>query len=82
MTDPAKPVHRPSRRISDLSVIAPLIGFFLLIPPFIGLFASEQKVFGAPLILLYLFGVWLGLIVAAAALSRALRQHDAGREKP
>ena len=67
---------RPSRRLSDVAVIAPMLGFVLLIPPVIGLFATDATVFGAPLVLVYLFGVWLGLIAVAAVLSRRLaRKH-------
>jgi len=64
--------RRPSKRMSDVAVIAPLLGLILLIPPVIGLFATEATVFGAPLILVYLFGVWIGLIALAAAIARRL----------
>lgn len=56
----------------DLSVIAPVLGFLILIPPVIGLFATEATIFGAPLILVYLFAVWLGLIAVAAVLAQKL----------
>lgn len=63
---------RPSKRLSDIAVIAPIFGFILLIPPVIGLFATDAKIFGAPMVLVYLFAVWLGLIVVAVWLGRRL----------
>lgn len=62
----------PSRRLTDLAIIAPVLSFILMIPPVIGLFASNSTVFGAPTILIYLFGIWLGMIVVAAVLARKL----------
>lgn len=69
----------PPRRLIDLSVIAPILGFILLVPPVIGLFARDATLFGAPIILVYLFAVWLGLIAIAAILARKLaraERHD------
>jgi len=66
------PKHSPPRRLIDVAVIAPIIGFVLMIPPVIGLFANAGEIFGAPVILIYLFSVWLGFIFVAAALSRRL----------
>jgi len=66
---------RTSRWI-DLSVIAPILGFLLLIPPVIGLFATEATMFGAPMILVYLFAVWLALIAVAALLARKLAKAE------
>jgi hypothetical protein len=66
--------ERPSKRMVDVAVIAPILGLVLMIPPVIGLFATDRTVFGAPLILVYLFGVWLGLIALAAIIARKLSQ--------
>jgi len=56
-----------------------LLGFVLLAPPVIGLFATEGTIFGAPVILIYLFAVWFGLILVAAALSRRLARAEKTR---
>jgi len=53
-----------------------ILGFILLIPPVIGLFATEVTVFGAPLVLVYLFATWLGLIAVAAMLAWRLSRSD------
>ena len=84
MTPDRRPEHGPAAppaRLRDLSRIAPLIGLVLLTPPVIALFAKDAAMpFGAPPIVVYLFGVWLGLIAVAAWLGRALRTppEDAG----
>lgn len=72
----------PSRRWSDLSVIAPIFGFLLLIPPVIGLFVTQSTVFGAPVVVVYIFGVWLGLIALAAMLARKLSRQADDHEAP
>lgn len=69
----------PSRRLNDIAVIAPLLGFVLLTPPVIGLFATKGTFFGAPVILIYLFVVWFALILVAAILSRRLARSEKKR---
>lgn len=69
----------PSRRLSDIAVLAPILGLVLLTPPVIGLFATRGTIFGAPVILIYLFTVWLALILAAAILSRRLSRSEKQR---
>jgi hypothetical protein len=58
-----------SPRLIAVAVLLPCIGFFLLMPPVVQLFALEVDIGGVPLIVVYLFGVWLGLIVGAAWLA-------------
>ena len=60
------------RRARDAAVLLPLLGLFLLMPPIIALFAQPVMVGGVPLIAVYVFGVWLALVAAAALLARAL----------
>ena len=60
------------RRARDAAVLLPLLGLFLLMPPIIVLFAQPVMVGGMPLIVAYVFGVWLALVAAAALLARAL----------
>lgn len=64
--------QRPSLspRVIAAAVLLPCIGVFLLMPPMIGLFAVPRDLAGIPLIVVYLFGVWLWLILCAALLSR------------
>lgn len=72
----------PSPRLRDAAVVLPLVGLFLLMPPVITLFVRPADVAGVPLIVAYLFGVWLALIGCAALLGRRVAPDaapDAGR---
>jgi membrane protein implicated in regulation of membrane protease activity len=67
--DPAGPSPRARQR----ALLVPVLGAFLLMPPFVWLFAGPGMVFGVPLIVAYLFGVWLALIVVTYWLTRPVR---------
>jgi len=63
------------RRVRDLALIVPVFGTLLLMPPLIGLFARpDSDVWGIPLIIVYLFGLWFALIIAAFLLAIRLRK--------
>jgi hypothetical protein len=66
-----------SARLHDAAVLLPCVGLLLLMPPFIGLFSPRLTLFGIPLLVLYLFGVWAALIAATAVLARRLDPPDA-----
>ncbi len=59
-------------RLRDAARLLPALAAFLLMPPVITLFTGAHALAGVPLIVAYLFGVWLALIVAAALLARRL----------
>ncbi|HET6599287.1 MAG TPA: hypothetical protein VFG60_04925 [Burkholderiaceae bacterium] len=59
-------------RARDAAVLLPLLGLFLLMPPIIALFVQPVTIAGVPLIVAYVFGVWLALVAAAAWLARTL----------
>jgi len=67
------PAIERSARARDIAVLLPLLGLFLLMPPLITLFAVPLAVAGVPLIVIYLFGVWLALVLGAVLLGRALQ---------
>lgn len=73
----ARPASTGAARLRDAAVVLPLLGLFAWMPPVIGLFAGWGHVLGVPLIVAWLFGVWLTLIAAAAWLSRRLDSDDA-----
>ncbi len=60
----------------DLAVLLPLAGAFLFMSPLIAAFNSIRLVFGLPLIVLYVFGVWLLLILGAALLAGHLAEEE------
>ena len=64
-----------SARAREAAAILPLAGLFLLVPPVLTLFAVPIDVGGVPLIVVYLFGIWLSLIACAALLGRVLDLH-------
>lgn len=66
-----------SPRVRSAAVLAPIAGLFLLMPPFILLFATPRMVFGIPLVVLYMFGVWALLIAVTWQLTRRLAARDA-----
>lgn len=60
-------------RVRDAAVLLPVLGLVLLVPPLVTLFASARiGIAGVPLVVVYVFGTWLGLIAAAALLARRL----------
>jgi len=80
-----EPIPDTPERVSrarDAARLLPLIGLFLLLPPVIAPFAVPVDVAGVPLLVLYLFAVWLGLIVAAALLARALAPRAPSADDP
>lgn len=64
----------PPARLRDAAALLPLLGTLLLMPPLVTLFAVGIDIAGVPLVVVYLFAVWLGLIVCAALLARRLRR--------
>ena len=78
MRDVHGPAAKDPARVVDAARALPIVGTFLLMPPLVTLFAVLANVGGVPLVVVYLFGVWLALIVCAALLARRLAPpHDA-----
>ncbi|MEL7277835.1 MAG: hypothetical protein AAGK98_15285 [Pseudomonadota bacterium] len=66
-------------RARDIAVLLPIVALLLFLPPFISVFFSTGLVFGVPMILAYVFGVWLLLILATRRLSRILIETETSR---
>ena len=64
------------RKYREAALIVPMLGLFLLLPPFIGLFSNGKTLFGIPLILMYIFMVWICLILITRFLASRLIQND------
>lgn len=71
-----------AQRRWDLGVFLPALGAFLFVSPMVRLFAEPVSFGGAPGIVLYIFGLWLALILAAALLARMARRAHDGQEPP
>lgn len=58
------------QRWRDVATLLPVAATVLLLPPFILIFAAPTIVFGVPLIVAYVFGVWAVIIFASWLLAR------------
>ena len=58
--------------LTNTTLLLPVIGALLLFAPFTLVFGRPVSIFGVPLLVVYLFGVWLALIVGAFFLARRL----------
>lgn len=54
----------------DAATLLPIAATVLLLPPFILIFAAPTFVFGVPLIVAYVFGVWALVIFASWLVAR------------
>lgn len=61
-----------TRKTRNKALALPLAGLALVTSPALGLFATDARVLGVPLIALYIFTIWLCLIACAYFLSRRL----------
>ncbi len=60
------------RKLRDGALLLPIFGAFLLVSPLITIFTGPVSVFGLPLMFIYIFGVWLGLVILARFMARRL----------
>ncbi len=60
------------RKLREGALLLPIFGAFLLVSPLITVFIGSTSIFGLPLIFIYIFGIWLGLVLIARAMARRL----------
>lgn len=65
--------QRRQRKIRDRSLALLAIGSALLLPPVARMFEVPATIAGMPIVLIYVFVVWVLLIVGTAVLSRHLK---------
>ncbi len=63
-TGPTRP-----RRSAEKSVALFLLGLVCFTPPLLGIFGMPERLFGLPVLYLYLFAVWGALIALAARIA-------------
>lgn len=63
------------RRWRDFAIASPILGIFLLVSPFVTLFAGNQ-IFGMPLVFVYVYGIWALLILLARRIARRIDAQD------
>lgn len=67
-------------RVRDAAGLLPIAASIMLLPPFILLFAAPVTIAGIPLIALYVFALWAGIVLCAFFLSRRLEHLSATAE--
>lgn len=65
-------------KFRDAAFLLPILGLLLLFPPIIDLFAAPSLLGGIPMIVVYIFGLWLALVVVAFWFSRRLSDDESG----
>ncbi len=75
-------MNRPGHRIRDLARILPFLGVVAFSPSLLLLFAQAGDVAGAPGLVVYIFSVWAGLVIAALVLAHRLAPVNATRDDP
>ena len=66
-----------SPRQRDKAALLLIFGCFFLVSPFISAMVMPRQIFGMPVIVLYVFGVWILLIALAARISTRLARAEA-----
>ncbi len=72
---------RPSRRIRDLALTAPIAGGLALAPPIITLFNGPADTVTVPGAVIYVFSVWAALVGVALVLSHKLSPEEPRQDK-
>jgi len=73
------------KRSEGFAFFLPVVGAILVMPPIVMLFDVNVSLFGFPLIVGYMFFVWLFLVVASYLLTRGLPRAEVetrSSEKP
>lgn len=70
------------RRLETAALFLTVFGALLIVPPLIGVFNIPITIFGMPVVAIYLFAVWTGLIAATVLMSYKLAQEDEPSEGP
>ena len=61
-----------SQPVRDLATVLPFIAIALLCPPIVVIFSAPATVGGVPLIIAYVFSVWLAIVLTALFVARRL----------
>lgn len=62
-----------ARKLEHAALIVPIFGAVLIVPPIVQVFLFPIHFAGAPLIVAYLFAVWVALIMATALMARHMK---------
>lgn len=70
------------RRFATIALVLPIFGALMIVPPLVGVFNLKLTLGGIPIVAIYLFAVWLGLIGATFVLSHHLRNDEDPPDPP
>ena len=68
--------HRGSQGARDVAAALPFVALVLLMPPIILIAAVPLRFAGVPFIVIYIFGVWAAVILAAFLVARVLARDE------
>jgi len=65
-----------ARRRRDAALLLPILGVILYTTPVLRIFTADLRVFGIPLVFVFVYGAWAGLILLGRRLALRLRDDD------
>ena len=77
-----KPAGYRQKRVRDAARLLPVLGVALLLVPLLWTPSDAEGGIGNAAALIFVLGVWAGLVLAAFLLSRALRPGEDPEEEP
>ncbi|MCL5776314.1 hypothetical protein M1105_04825 [Limibaculum sp. FT325] len=64
------------RKARDAALALPLVGLILVMPPVAQIFAIDARIGGVPVVLAYIFGVWILLVAGARSVGRRILETE------
>lgn len=61
------------RKLENIAIALPVFGATVILPPIVGVFTSDTRIMGTPIIVVYMFSMWMLFILGTYLLSRRLR---------
>jgi len=68
------------RKARDAALALPLVGVILTMPPVAQIFAIDLRIAGIPVVVAYIFGVWILLVLGARATGQRILDSETAPE--
>lgn len=72
ISEPATSTMHQWRKRRDSAAVLPMAAVFLYVSPLLDLVSGAGTMLGIPVAMIYIFGIWFGLIAVTAWLGRRL----------
>ena len=59
-------------KLISAALLLTIAGILLIMPPLTLLFQWQQRIFGVPVLIIYIFVVWIGLVAGTRALAHRM----------